>query len=118
LSLGCGGNPDLRWVAQRVRPYAPEFVLLDGDLAALEFSQSILPDLSDQCTYVCGNVVRELRGVLKGGGFDLVVAGGLFDYLPDRVIEHLLKMLMARGLNPGGRVFFTNFSNENPFTPG
>lgn len=48
------------------------------------------------------------------GGFDLIVAGGLFDYLPDPWAVSTLSM-MRDLLRPGGRVFFSNIAKRNPF---
>lgn len=49
------------------------------------------------------------------GPFDLVVAGGLFDYLPDQVIKRVLQQARERLLTPSGQVLFTNIAIENPF---
>ena len=56
------------------------------------------------------------RQVRDAGPFDLVVAGGLFDYLPDRWAVATL----SRGrelLVPGGRMLLSNIAGGNPFRP-
>lgn len=113
LSLGCGGCADLRLAAKAVAPSNPEIVLLDVDEDALEFARQSLPDLEENCSFVHGNVVRLIRNVLSDP-YDLVLAGGLFDYLPDRAITFILKALWEKGLRRGGRIFFTNYGQEDP----
>jgi O-methyltransferase involved in polyketide biosynthesis len=44
---------------------------------------------------------------------NLILAGGLFDYLNDRQVVWLLPKLMA-ALGPGGRLCFTNIASGNP----
>ena len=51
----------------------------------------------------------------RNGRFDLVLAGGLFDYLPDRVAIAVLRTACQRLLNPGGRVLFTNIGCGNAY---
>ena len=59
---------------------------------------------------------RVLVKLPDAGAFDLVVAGGLFDYLPDR---WAVATLTAAGdlLAPGGRLFLSNIARGNPFRP-
>jgi hypothetical protein len=49
------------------------------------------------------------------GEFDLVLAGGLFDYLEDRHAIHLIRTIYHRQLRDGGTFFFTNIARGNPF---
>lgn len=92
-----------------------QVVLLDQDADALAFARERLPRLAPNVTTVCRNVIRGLVAVRALGPFDLVVAGGLFDYLPDQVITRVLQQARERLLTPSGRVLFTNISLENPF---
>jgi extracellular factor (EF) 3-hydroxypalmitic acid methyl ester biosynthesis protein len=57
-------------------------------------------------------VLRPLRAL---GPFHLVYAGGLFDYLPDRLVRHTLGVIWNGLLAPGGRLVFTNIATDNPF---
>ena len=59
-------------------------------------------------------MVRGLVAARTLGPFDLVVAGGLFDYLPDEAITRLLQQARERLLTPSGQVLFTNIALENP----
>jgi hypothetical protein len=60
-----------------------------------------------------GNALRLLRDS-KLGAFDLILAGGLCDYLSDRrvllVLHHGYKALLH-----GGSLFFTNMARGNPY---
>jgi extracellular factor (EF) 3-hydroxypalmitic acid methyl ester biosynthesis protein len=55
-----------------------------------------------------------LRRVRAHGPFDLILAGGLFDYLPDRLAVRTIAESW-RLLAPGGRMVFTNIAVGNPF---
>ena len=114
LSIGCGGNPDLRTIVDSVSP-TTTLALCDGDAAALSYSRSRLAAIEDRCSFVHGMVPRVLRRVREHGPFDLILAGGLFDYLPDRFIERTLAECWQRLLAPGGRIIFTNIASGNPF---
>jgi extracellular factor (EF) 3-hydroxypalmitic acid methyl ester biosynthesis protein len=45
-------------------------------------------------------------------GYDLVLAGGLFDYLTDKMITRLLAYVWNDLQAPGGSIFFTNVAPE------
>lgn len=113
LSLGCGSNPDLRTVADHV-PAEAAFVLCDSDADALDYTACKLGALAGRCRFVQGLVPRVLRRVRADGPFDLILAGGLFDYLPDRFITTTLREAWTV-LAPGGQLFFTNIAAGNPF---
>ena len=49
------------------------------------------------------------------GPYDLVLAGGLFDYLPDAIAIRLLRTVYREYLAPGGTFFFTNIAKGNPY---
>jgi extracellular factor (EF) 3-hydroxypalmitic acid methyl ester biosynthesis protein len=114
LSIGCGGNPDLRTVIDSV-PSSATFVLCDSDKDALSYSQAKLGPIADQCHFVHGMVPRVLRRVRDYGPFDLILAGGLFDYLSDRFIARTLSDAWGSLLAQGGRIVFTNIACGNPF---
>jgi extracellular factor (EF) 3-hydroxypalmitic acid methyl ester biosynthesis protein len=47
------------------------------------------------------------------GSFDAVLFGGLFDYIPDRIISLVLKKSRFL-LGPGGEIIFSQVSRDNP----
>jgi len=114
LSIGCGSCPDLRTAIDRVTP-GSTFVLCDSDADALVQSRRFLAPIAGQCQFVHGMVPRVLRRIRDSGPFDLIVAGGLFDYLSDRMIVHTLSTAWRTLLAPGGRLLFTNIGRGNPF---
>ena len=113
LSIGCGSSPDLRAVIDQV-PASATVVLCDSDPDALAFSRGMLEPIADRCRFVHGMVPRVLRRVRDEGPFDLILAGGLFDYLSDRFIARTLSDAHAM-LAPAGRIVFTNIARGNPF---
>ena len=114
LSLACGSSPDLRSIVPHVRP-STTFVLCDSDPGALEFSYTQLASIERQCVLVQGRVPFALRSVRKHGPFNLIVAGGLFDYLPSHVVERTMALACESLLAEGGRLVFTNLAKGNPF---
>jgi SAM-dependent methyltransferase len=113
-SLGCGGCRDLRMVQSYIPRGSGAFVLVDGDGDALEYARERLSLLGDRCRTVRGRVPRVLPTLAVHGPFDLIIAGGLFDYLPDRWAIATLREV-RRLLAPGGRVVFSNIASGNPF---
>jgi hypothetical protein len=87
-----------------------ELVALDQDaesLARIERDCTALP------VTVCeGSVKHIIRGKLDLGGFDLVYAAGLYDYLTDRTALALSRSLQQL-LRPGGRLLIGNFTPRN-----
>ena len=116
VSIGCGGCRDLSLIQAYVPQGHGAFTLVDADGGALDFARERLDRLDGRCTFVQGRVPRALAKLRAGGPVDLVVAGGLFDYLPDRWA--VATLAAARELlGPGGRVFLSNIAAGNPFRP-
>jgi SAM-dependent methyltransferase len=116
LSIGCGGARDLRLIADLLEKTSATFVLCDSDPDALECARTNLGEIADRCTFVQGKVPRVLNKLKFQSNFDLVVAGGLFDYLPGRWIELVLREVWQNMLNPAGKIFFTNIALGNPYS--
>jgi len=115
-SIGCGGCRDLSLIQDYLTAGQGQFVLVDADAEALAYAGSRLSRLTGRCTLVTGAVPRVLPRLVPLAPFDLVIAGGLFDYLPDRWAIATLRSL-ARVLKPGGRLLFSNIAEGNPFRP-
>ncbi|MFB6703852.1 hypothetical protein ACFCW6_03935 [Streptomyces sp. NPDC056333] len=49
--------------------------------------------------------------------FDLVLAGGLFDYLEERFTRALIRTTLSRLCRPGDTFYFSNIATPNPSTP-
>lgn len=117
LILAAGGSPDLRQIEPILSTQRFRAVLLDQDADALAFSREHLPLIADRLTAVNRNVIRGLQDVRRHGPFHLVLAGGLFDYLPNRVATMVLQHAREHLLVPGGQMVFTNIADTNLYRP-
>jgi extracellular factor (EF) 3-hydroxypalmitic acid methyl ester biosynthesis protein len=115
LVLACGSAPDLRSLCPQLARTSASFVLADMDPAALALSRRLLDPFVPRIQYVQANVVTGLDQLRGLGPFDLVVAGGLFDYLPDRAATILLRRAFGRLLGADGGMLFTNIATGNPY---
>ncbi len=113
-SIGCGGCRDLRLIVADVLASTATLTLVDGDADALDFARAHLALIADRCTFVQGRVPRVLPRLRDHGPYDLVVAGGLFDYLPDRWAVETLRQVRDL-LADRGRVLFSNMARGNPY---
>jgi hypothetical protein len=114
FSIACGSCPDLRSIPM-LGEIAGEIWFNDADPAALEFARSMLRDVDDRLWVVRGNALSVARGIRTQ--FDLVMAGGLFDYLDDRVATLLIHLVVERLEKRGGVFFLTNIAKGNPYRP-
>src|SRR5262249_52731112 len=96
-------------------------VLNDIDPDALEFARGQLGAIGKRAEYVAGNVLRCGSRLADGGPYDLILCGGLFDYLTDRHVAHLLRTwvpaVVASAAAAGGPLFFTNVTRPKPYRP-
>ncbi|MGE0816556.1 MAG: class I SAM-dependent methyltransferase [Vicinamibacterales bacterium] len=115
LVLACGSGADVALVQRSLVRRDVQIVLLDQDHDALAFAMARLGALRDRVAPVGRNVLKGLGSVRDLGPYDLVLAGGLFDYLPDAVAVSLLRYVHDRLLAPGGRMFFTNIAEDDPY---
>lgn len=113
--IACGASPDLQLVQNELAALPVRLLLLDSDPNALEASQHALPALAGKLEVICGNVLAKVRTLTRQDSFDLIVAGGLFDYLEDQAACFLIRAVCSRLLSPHGSFFFTNLCPDNPF---
>jgi SAM-dependent methyltransferase len=114
LVLACGSAPDLGRVVDLIQKSDCTVVLNDADPGALAAATRRLAAVREKLALVEGNAFGKVKGLQDAGPFQMIVAGGLFDYLSDRQCEWLLRRC-ARMLAPGGRFFFTNVARPNPY---
>ena len=107
LSIASGPSRDVRQLIPVAHAVHGEIYLNDSDLDAVALSRRYLDGTLLRCQYLPGNVFRMHKALAAEGPFDLVLAGGLFDYLSDRQASYLITKVYAM-LKPGGRFFFTN----------
>lgn len=113
LILACGGGRDLQVLLdEAVTLPGAHFTLVDQDPDAVALASDRAALLGASVTPLCVDVLRGIRRA--EGPFDLVLAGGLFDYLEDSTIVLLMK-LARRRMAERGVFFFTNIAEGNPF---
>lgn len=118
LSLAGGNCIDLQAILPALVGKPVSFVLNDTDPDALADAREKLASMAEQCTFYEGNVIEFLAWEADEiGAFDLVLTGGLFDYLEEKHILYLLRYLKKGLLRPGGTFFFTNVAKHNPYRP-
>jgi len=115
LIMACGGCPDLKTLSRELKTFHGQLWLNDIDNDALERSTAQIARVCPTVKSVSGNVVELLRDAKSLPKFDLIVAGGLFDYLEDRVARFVIKWAYSC-LRASGRFFFTNIG-KNPYRP-
>lgn len=109
LVLGSGPARDVLECLQHDQAKLAIFHCVDQDADALSYAASLLNGFSNRVKFYQANVNR----ALPEGNFDLVWAGGLFDYFSDRIFVYMLKRLFKR-LTDGGRLIVGNFQPTNP----
>ena len=115
LSVACGGCLDWIPLLGCLKNFEGEIVLNDHDPEALEFAEQRLRSATTRYRLAPGNILRVAKRLENGPPFDLIVAGGLFDYLSDRAIAVLLRKMFHRLLTPDGVLLFTNIAEGNPW---
>jgi hypothetical protein len=74
-----------------------------------------LSGLGERLVTLEGDVVWCAESLEEHGPYDLIVAGGLFDYLDDKWAKKTLTLALNEWLAPGGKLFFTNIATGNPY---
>lgn len=116
FNLASGSCREIRELVQAGDFGKPvEFVCLDQDVEALDFSKRSLEPYKNQNTefkFIGANILNMLKGngepiASELGTFDLVYSIGLVDYLPDRILEKLVKTILSL-LKPSGILVLTH----------
>ena len=116
--LGCGGGIDVLLASRWPHAVPEQLLLVDRDRDALDLALSRLPPaFLPHCTVLQTDVIAATRRMQPAAGFDLIVAGGLFDYLSDRAVLFVLTQVVTRLLRPEGTFVFTNLRSPNPYRP-
>lgn len=117
LVLGAGGGRDLLQALPWLERSRARLVLNDIEPDALALCQQRLSRLGDRVTVAPGNGLAVGRFV-AAAPFDLVLAGGLFDYVATPVLIRTLRRMLLKLLRPDGQLFFTNIAQGNVFRSG
>lgn len=115
LSVGCGGSRDMLRIIKHIAHIPCDLVLHDRDREALALSGRRLADMRARVNLVGGNFLQAIRRIEDSGPFDVILTGGLFDYLSDKHIEFFLKHALHKLLKQGSMLFFSNIKKDNPY---
>lgn len=114
LVLAAGSSPDVTLAMPILKHANVEVTLVDSDPDAIAFSLVRLKPLQGKVHGVADNVFRAVPLMRSRGPFDLIVAGGLFDYLPTKYAVALVRTTESL-LVDDGVFFFTNMLDPNPY---
>jgi SAM-dependent methyltransferase len=112
ISIGCGTSEDVRKCIDDIRWSNAEITLVDVDPDALTFSMQQLGQIKEKIRPLHGNIYKLMRNLSEQ--YDLILIGGVFDYLNDKTIVSILNSLKDN-LAEDGKVFFTNIDKNNPY---
>jgi SAM-dependent methyltransferase len=113
LSIGCGGARDLLLLEPHERGRL-EVVLNDLDADALTLAAARLAGGVRRLTCIRGNALRSATKMRAEGPFDVILVGGLLDYLPERAARTLVRHA-GEMLSPQGLLGATNIAAANPW---
>lgn len=115
LLIAAGSGLDVQSVAACPDMNELAFVLNDADNGALEAAEKNLAGKLKQVEFISGNVFSSASQIAGHGPYDLIVMGGLYDYLPKRAATLLLQVARKKWLKAGGAIYFSNLADGNPF---
>jgi len=115
LIVASGAAPDLRQLAVPATKTMSAFVLNDSDPTAIEAARQRLTPILDRCTFVTGNVLALTSRLSALGPYELILAGGSFDYLDDRAATLLCRVMLTKLLASDGMFYFSNVARGNPY---
>ncbi len=114
LVLAAGGGRDLLLARDTLLQSQATVVVNDMDADAIALCAARLAPLSSRLIQVPGNALEQTGTLSALGPFDLILCGGLMDYIPEPLLKRFMKTAYQRHLAPGGTLFFTNIAHGNP----
>lgn len=112
ISIGCGSSEDVKRCIPVLKQSQAEITLVDVDQDAIAFSLHRLTEIKERLILLHGNIYKVMRSLNKH--YELILIGGVFDYLNDKTIVSVLRSLQ-NNLSETGTLFFTNIVNGNPY---
>jgi len=117
LLYAAGGAFDLRKI-QQILEYQKDYQIIINDLDAdaLQFAKERLsPKILENIEFVNNNIISQVRKIAREiEAYDLILFGGIFDYLTDKQIKFILTN-SYKNLKRGGKLMFTNININNPY---
>ena len=115
LIVASGGGIDA-WKAQDSLENAHATVVFnDIEEDAINLVKKRCIDSAYEQIFIPGNLFRKRKKFLDFGPYDLILCGGLFDYIEMERISFFIKSLYEKALNSNGKIFFTNLAAGNPY---
>lgn len=115
LNIACGSSPDVALIQDLGKDINFQLVLNDMDKDALELSRQKLSAIESKIEFVHGNIFRCAGKLAANGKYDLIITGGLFDYLDEKQAVFLTNTIYSKLLAPTGKFIFTNIGKPNPY---
>ncbi|MDR3502634.1 MAG: hypothetical protein P4L79_08635 [Legionella sp.] len=115
--LACGGGIDLGLCEDIIKDSNATIYINDQDKDAIKRTISRCSKIADRLYPIETDILRAVKKLSKEPGFNLVVAGGVFDYLNDKISIHLIHQAYEM-LDDKGQFLFTNISKDNPIRVG
>ena len=106
---------DLQQVCHYSKVRACCFVLNDMDPDAIQAAKSAVNGKAGRMVFIAGNALEVSGQIASHGPFDLIITGGLFDYLDHRAAKLFVQFAFAKWLRGGGRFYFSNIAKGNPY---
>jgi SAM-dependent methyltransferase len=114
LIIAAGAGQDIVAAADDVGRAMVSVVVNDIDSDAIDECRSRLTAIAGNVSYIAGNALTLTKEFAARGPYDLVMCGGLLDYLPRRHAKRLLAKLYA-AVASGGRLYCSNMATGNPY---
>jgi len=118
LVVGCGSGRDIKQVQPALPQKEFKIFINDIDEKAIQFTLNELPEsLKENIVSIKKNIVLYVRELVSTQEqFDLVLFGGVFDYLTDKQIKFILSNLYESCLRMDSKIIFTNINTGNPYS--
>lgn len=112
--LACGGCIDLGLIQDDIVNSNAIIYINDQDKDAITASLNRCHQIKDKLHPLHMDIIHAIKNISREKNLDLVVAGGVFDYLNDRLATMVIKNTV-KTLNHHGKFIFTNIYSQNPF---
>ncbi|MBS0555822.1 MAG: class I SAM-dependent methyltransferase [Proteobacteria bacterium] len=113
LIVACGGARDLLSVVDEAERANARITFNDIDSDALALCKERFGRLITR--FMPGNAFKMMGELALAGPFDLIVCGGLFDYVPEPFLKRAIPSMIDKLLAEDGALFFTNIAEGNPY---